>query len=148
MEPVTHFLTGECIGRAGFNRRTAYATLAATLAAEAPDIDVLWGLGGPIVSFQHHRGITHTFIAAPFVALATTCLIWLLDRFFAPRVGMFLLFTFGVVILKRACPSDRDLDQKLERCCFRIRNGWFQLTNQRRLVQYNALPEQQLTSLN
>ena len=83
MEPVTHFLTGECIGRAGFNRRTAYATLAATLAAEAPDIDVLWGLGGPIVSFQHHRGITHTFIAAPFVALATTCLIWLLDRFFS-----------------------------------------------------------------
>ncbi len=35
MEPVTHFLTGACIGRAGLNRRTAYATLAATLAARS-----------------------------------------------------------------------------------------------------------------
>jgi hypothetical protein len=40
----THFLTGACIGRAGLNRKTAYATLAAVLAAEAADIDVLWGL--------------------------------------------------------------------------------------------------------
>ena len=35
MEPVTHFLTGACLARTGFNRRTAYATLAMTLAAEA-----------------------------------------------------------------------------------------------------------------
>ena len=32
MEPITHFLTGACIGRAGLNRKTAYATLAAVLA--------------------------------------------------------------------------------------------------------------------
>ena len=32
MEPVTHFLTGACLGRSGFNRKTAYATLAAVLA--------------------------------------------------------------------------------------------------------------------
>ena len=31
MEPVTHFLAGACIGRAGLNRRTAYATLAGRL---------------------------------------------------------------------------------------------------------------------
>ena len=48
MEPVTHFLTGACIGRAGFNRKTAYATLAAVLAAEAADMDVFWGLRGPV----------------------------------------------------------------------------------------------------
>ena len=40
MEPVTHFLTGACIGRAGLNRKTAYATLAAVLAAEAADLDI------------------------------------------------------------------------------------------------------------
>ena len=79
MEPVNHFLTGACIGRAGFNRRTAYATRAATLAAEAPDLDVLWSFGGPVVSFQHHRGITHTFIAAPAVALVVTGFVWLVD---------------------------------------------------------------------
>jgi inner membrane protein len=68
MEPVTHFLTGACIGRAGLNRKTAYATLTAVLAAEAADMDVLWALRGPVESLKHHRGIAHTFIAAPVVA--------------------------------------------------------------------------------
>ena len=40
MDPITHFMTGACLSRAGFNRKTAYATLAMTLATEAPDIDV------------------------------------------------------------------------------------------------------------
>ncbi len=69
MEPVTHFLAGACIGRAGLNRKTAYATLAATLAAEAPDLDVVWSLRGPVESLKHHRGITHSLIGAPVVAL-------------------------------------------------------------------------------
>src|SRR5271169_3712011 len=81
MEPVTHFLTGAVLGRAGFNRRTAYATLAMTLAAEAPDLDVLWGIRGPVAALQHHRGITHTFLGAPFVALATTGVVYLWHRF-------------------------------------------------------------------
>jgi inner membrane protein len=86
MEPVTHFLTGAAIGRAAFNRRTAYATLVCTLAAEAADLDVLWGFAGPVEQLKHHRGITHTFPGAPFVALAAVGFIWLLDRFwFAPR---------------------------------------------------------------
>jgi len=80
MDPVTHLLTGACIGRAGLNRRTAYATLAAVLAADAPDIDVLWGIAGPVAGFEHHRGITHTLIAAPVMALAVTGAVWLLRR--------------------------------------------------------------------
>jgi inner membrane protein len=68
MEPVTHFLTGACLGRAGFNRKTAYATLAAVLAAEAADVDVFWGFAGPVEELKHHRGITHTFWAVPVVA--------------------------------------------------------------------------------
>jgi len=80
MEPITHFLTGACIGRAGLNRTTAYATLAAVLAAEAADLDVLWGLAGPVEELKHHRGITHTFIAAPVVAGVVVGAVWLLDR--------------------------------------------------------------------
>ena len=75
MEPITHFLTGACIGRAGFNRKTAYATLAAALAAEAADLDVFWGFGGPVEELKHHRGITHTFLGAPFVAFATVAVV-------------------------------------------------------------------------
>ncbi|MGD0482980.1 MAG: metal-dependent hydrolase [Terracidiphilus sp.] len=80
MEPVTHFLTGACIGRAGFNRKTAYATLAAVLAAEAADLDVLWSFAGPVEVLKHHRGITHTFLAVPVVAGAAVGAVWLLDR--------------------------------------------------------------------
>jgi inner membrane protein len=85
MEPVTHFLTGACIGRAGLNRKTAYATLTAVLAAEAPDIDTLWRLVGPVEGLKHHRGITHTLIAAPVVAAAVVGLVWLLDRWWESR---------------------------------------------------------------
>jgi inner membrane protein len=80
MEPLTHFFTGACIGRAGFNRTTAYATLAATLSAEAADLDVFWGFRGPVEELKHHRGITHTFLAIPIVAGVIVGLVWLLHR--------------------------------------------------------------------
>jgi inner membrane protein len=85
MEPVTHFLTGACLGRAGFNRKTAYATLAAVLAAEAADLDVLWGFTGPVEELKHHRGITHTFWAVPVVAGVVVGAIWLFHRWREPR---------------------------------------------------------------
>lgn len=68
MEPVTHLLTGACLSRTGLNRRAAYATLTMVVAAEFPDIDTLWSLRGPIEGFQHHRGITHTFLGLPIEA--------------------------------------------------------------------------------
>jgi inner membrane protein len=80
MDPVTHFLTGACIGRAGFNRKSAYATLAAVLAAEAADMDILWGFAGPVEELKHHRGITHTFIAVPVIAAVVVGAVWLIDR--------------------------------------------------------------------
>lgn len=78
MEPLTHFFTGACMGRAGLNRKTAYATLAATLAAEGADLDIFWGLRGPVEELKHHRGITHTFIGVPLVAAVTVGAVWLL----------------------------------------------------------------------
>ncbi len=80
MEPVTHFLTGACIGRAGFNRKTAYATVAAVLAAEAADLDIFWGFSGPVEGLKHHRGITHTFWAVPVVAGVVVGAVWLFHR--------------------------------------------------------------------
>ena len=47
MDPLTHFLTGACMGRAGFNRKSALTTLTMVLAAEAADVDVLWSLEEP-----------------------------------------------------------------------------------------------------
>ena len=80
MEPVTHILTGACLARAGLNRRAAYATATMAIAAEFPDIDTLWSIRGPVSSFQHHRGITHTFIGIPFEAALIVGVVWAVHR--------------------------------------------------------------------
>jgi inner membrane protein len=69
-------LTGACLGRAGLNRKTALATLTLVLATEAPDIDSITYFGGPVTGLQHHRGITHSFLGAPFVAALVVALIY------------------------------------------------------------------------
>jgi inner membrane protein len=103
MEPLTHFLTGACLGRAGLNRKTALATAATTLAAEAPDLDVLYDFGGRITGFQHHRGWTHTFLGLFVMGLLVVGVLYLWYRWRVrsgkwkhdrpPRWGLLYVFT-------------------------------------------------------
>lgn len=104
MEPITHFLTGACIGRAGLNRTTGYATLMITLAAEFPDVDVLWSFDGPVRAMATHRGFTHSFIGAPVDSAIVLGFVYAFHRWrmnrgksppLAPRWG--LLFLFGIL---------------------------------------------------
>jgi inner membrane protein len=118
MEPVTHFLTGACIGRAGLNRKTAYATLTAVLAAEAADMDVLWSLRGPVEGLEHHRGITHTFIAVPVVAGVIVGLVALLHVWQERRRKRRL----AAMNLESGAPIPLRLQAKT------IRWGWLYLT--------------------
>lgn len=76
MDPVTHLLTGACVSRAGLNRKTGLATLTLTLAFEAPDIDSIFYFGGGVTGLQHHRGITHSLIGAPFVAAGVIAIVY------------------------------------------------------------------------
>jgi inner membrane protein len=101
LEPITHFLTGACLGRAGLNRKTALATLTLTLAAEAPDLDVLSRFGGPAFGFAHHRGFTHSFLGIfldAAVVVGFVYLIWRLrgrklkDPNLPPRWGLLFLY--------------------------------------------------------
>jgi inner membrane protein len=80
LEPITHFLTGAALSRAGFNRKTALATLTMTLAAEAPDIDILTYSRSSLFELAHHRGITHSFVGVPFVTAAVLLLVWIIHR--------------------------------------------------------------------
>jgi inner membrane protein len=86
-------MTGAVLSRAGFNRKTAYATLAMTLAAETPDLDVLWGFKGPVAAFEHHRGWTHTLLGVPLEAAVVVAVLWggrwLLERWRKSR-GVFV----------------------------------------------------------
>ena len=80
MEPVTHMLTGAVLSRAGLNRRAASMTFAMVVAAEFPDVDTLWRLGGPLTAFAHHRGITHTFVGLLVEAALIVGGFWLAHR--------------------------------------------------------------------
>jgi inner membrane protein len=80
LEPVTHFLTGACMGRAGLNRKTALATLTLTLAAEAPDLDVLGRFRGSAFAFAHHRGFTHSFLGIVLMAALVVAFVYLIWR--------------------------------------------------------------------
>jgi len=75
------------MGRAGFNRKSALATLTMVLAAEAADVDVLWGLKSPLAALQHHRGITHSFFGVPFIAAATLGVVYVIHRLRQRRPG-------------------------------------------------------------
>jgi inner membrane protein len=103
LEPVTHFLTGACLARAGFNRKTALATATMTLAAEAPDIDILSNFKDPVFGFAHHRGFTHSFLGLLLVqslVLVLVYVIWRLrgrkvrDPNLPPRWGLLFLFAY------------------------------------------------------
>lgn len=82
MEPVTHFLTGAVLSRAGFNRKTALATVTMVLGAEAGDLDMVAYFGGSAFGFAHHRGITHTAIGIPLVAAVVVGFVYVCHRLY------------------------------------------------------------------
>ena len=78
-------LTGACVSRAGLNRKTALATLTLVLAFEAPDIDSISYFWGSITGLQHHRGITHSLIGAPFLAAGVIAIVYGIYRWRSSR---------------------------------------------------------------
>ena len=80
MEPITHLLTGACLARLGFNRKTALATLTMTLAAEAPDIDLVAYVKGSVPGFVCHRGATHTLWGIPLVSALVLAVVFIGHR--------------------------------------------------------------------
>jgi inner membrane protein len=74
-----------------------------------PDLDTLWVFDGPVASFQHHRGITHTFLGLPFEALAVVGAVWLLHRWRLRRAAS------AEMNSAPAPPADPTADQPIPR---------------------------------
>jgi inner membrane protein len=79
MDTVTHILLGAVTAQLGFRQRLgAGATWAAAIAAASPDVDVLidraiGAHGAQFVAIHHllaHRGLTHSVLGVPVLALA------------------------------------------------------------------------------
>jgi len=68
------------LSRAGLKRMAPQATWLLVLGANAPDLDVISGLGGQAAFLQYHRGPTHSLVAMPLLALLVTGLVWAVRR--------------------------------------------------------------------
>lgn len=82
MDTITHGLIGALGSKTGFSQRDGrIATIAFLVGAVFPDLDVMVSLFGPEFTLRHHRGITHSLIAAPFFALLLALVICRLSSF-------------------------------------------------------------------
>ena len=74
---LTHGLAGALLAQTGFQQRYGpAATVALVVGAELPDLDFLFALGGPVLSFVHHRGMTHSLLGGAGLALLSALLLW------------------------------------------------------------------------
>jgi len=77
MDPVTHSLLGASLSEAGLRRLTPLATPTLVLAANAPDIDIVFQAFGSYSSLALRRGVTHgipSLLLLPF--LVTGAVLW------------------------------------------------------------------------
>lgn len=96
MDNLTHSLTGLALARAGLNRFSPRATLLLLLSANLPDIDIISLANGQFAYLQAHRGITHTFIALPFLAISTVLVVAAIFRQKLPWFRAWLLCSLGI----------------------------------------------------
>jgi inner membrane protein len=80
MDVATHALAGFALARAGLGRLSPAAVPLVMLGAVAPDIDALAGLAGPEAYLEWRRSVTHSWLAAPVLAMAVVVVV----RFFRP----------------------------------------------------------------
>jgi len=80
MDNITHTLTAVMFSRAGLNRLSPHATALLVLAANAPDLDILVAIAGPASYLHNHRGLTHSILGVPILALLVAALAMLAAR--------------------------------------------------------------------
>jgi inner membrane protein len=68
----THTLLGLAIARTGADEHVRYAAMTAVIASNLPDVDILTAIAGTPVYIEYHRGITHSLIGIPVLALLLT----------------------------------------------------------------------------
>src|SRR3989442_9866194 len=71
----THTLVGLAIARIGFDSWVPRAAITAVVAANFPDIDIVTAFSSTGTYLEYHRGITHTFLGVPLLALALTAVL-------------------------------------------------------------------------
>ena len=78
----THTFVGLTIARAGFDDWVPRAAITAAIAANLPDIDIVTALSGTATYIKYHRGITHSIVGIPVLALILTAFMYLFTENF------------------------------------------------------------------
>jgi inner membrane protein len=73
----THTFVGLAVARCGMDRWVPRAAITAVVAANLPDIDIVTALSGTAAYLQYHRGITHSFVGIPVLALILTAAMYI-----------------------------------------------------------------------
>jgi inner membrane protein len=97
MDNITHSLTGLVLSQAGLNRFYPRAGLVLLLSANVPDIDIVTAFRGSLSYFEHHRGVTHTFLMAPVMALLPVLFVCGVCRTFRGWKAAWALSIIGVL---------------------------------------------------
>lgn len=98
MDNLTHTLVGVALSRCYFKRRMVYATIAMVVAANAPDLDLLWSGFNNIRYLAWHRGVTHSLLAWPVWAVLIALVVrWVAKRKQQPVPGWGIAIALGLV---------------------------------------------------
>ncbi len=89
----THTLAGLVVARTGFDRWVPHAAWTAVIAANLPDIDGFTTFWGNPTYIEYHRGITHTLIGVPVLALVLATIMHLLSGNFRKHFLLALIVT-------------------------------------------------------
>lgn len=84
------------LARAGLGKFAPQGTLLLAVAANAPDIDVVSWLGGPLVYLEYHRWIAHSLLAMPVIALLPVAIARIVHRGSFPWFRAFVLALIAV----------------------------------------------------
>lgn len=96
MDNLTHSLVGLFLARAGFKSATPRGTAILILAANAPDLDIVSWLGGPVLYIQWHRHVTHSLLFIPLMALLTVAIVRLAGHLPVRWLPAWLIAMLGV----------------------------------------------------
>jgi inner membrane protein len=96
MENLTHSLTGYVLARAGLDRFSPRAAVLLILAANAPDLDILFLARGRLEYFEAHRGYSHTFLFLPLMAALPVLVTAAIFRQRLPWIKAWLICCLGV----------------------------------------------------
>src|SRR5207247_4842903 len=78
----THTFVGLAVARTGLDKWVPRAAVTAVIAANLPDVDIVFDLAGVPSFIEHHRGFSHSIVGIPLLSLALAGCMYVFTRNF------------------------------------------------------------------